>query len=228
MAYYKLYTDKNESFTADVSVKNASLKNSVARLIVESDDNVNLVFNGTIVDGKCTIPIKRLKGLLDENTHGKMHLEIIVEDVYFKPWESDFSVEEHTSMKVMVQEQKEDTRKPLIEVKVDDPTKQGRTTATPNTGELENLPAKTTTSHPEILEPDAEVFRPTAYGRVNESPVPMYPSDELVKICESVGIKKKDLSKEVLHKLLTEYFKENKEFVGNRSAIARQFLKKIK
>lgn len=113
---YKIYTDRNENFECEVSVKNASMKDSIARLIVESDNNPTLVFNGVIKGDKCVIPIRRLKGILDENTRGKMHLEIIVEDTYFKPWKSDFVVEEHTSVKVSVTEQKQYSKKPIVEV----------------------------------------------------------------------------------------------------------------
>lgn len=114
---YKLYLDKNEIFECEVSVKNASLKGSVARLIVESTDGVNFVFNGSIQNDKCNIPIRKLKGLLDENSRGNMFLEVIVEDTYFKPWESDFVVEEHTSIKVKVNEQQKQSSKPIVEVK---------------------------------------------------------------------------------------------------------------
>lgn len=114
---YKLYTDKTENFECEVSVKNASLKNSIARLIIESTDGPNFVFNGKIENGKCVVPIHRLKGLLDENARGNMHLEVIVEDTYFKPWASDFVVEEHTSVKVRVNESKQST-KPIVTVKV--------------------------------------------------------------------------------------------------------------
>lgn len=114
---YKIYTDRNENFECEVSVKNASMKDSIARLIVESDNNPTLVFNGVIKGDKCVIPIRRLKGILDENTRGKMHLEIIVEDTYFKPWKSDFVVEEHTSVKVAVNEQIQPSSKPVVKVK---------------------------------------------------------------------------------------------------------------
>lgn len=113
---YKLYIDKNENFECEVAVKNASLKGSIARLIVESE-GVNLVFNGKIEGERCVIPVRRLKGLLDENTRGNMHLEVIVEDTYFKPWESDFLVEEHTSVKVKVSEEKIGSKKPIVEIK---------------------------------------------------------------------------------------------------------------
>jgi hypothetical protein len=118
---YKLYVDKNESFECEVSVKNASLKGSIARLIIESD-GLNLIFNGKLEGDRCVIPVKRLKGLLDEHTRGNMHLEVIVEDTYFKPWQSDFIVEEHTSVKVKVNETKH-SNKPMVEVKVNAPSK---------------------------------------------------------------------------------------------------------
>jgi len=113
---YKLYTDKNEVFECEVSVKNASLKGSVARLVVESQDGLGIVFNGKIENGKCSIPIRKLKGILEENSKGNIHLEIIVEDTFFKPWKSDFVVEEHTSVKVAVNESIIST-KPVVKVK---------------------------------------------------------------------------------------------------------------
>lgn len=114
---YTIYTDKNENFECEVSVKNASLKGSIVRLIVESKNGTTLVFNGKLEGEKCIIPIKRLKGLMDENERGNIHLEVIVEDTYFRPWESDFVVEEHTSVKVVVNEQKQSSNKPIVEVK---------------------------------------------------------------------------------------------------------------
>lgn len=114
---YKLYLDKNEIFECEVSVKNASLKGSVARLVVESKDGINFVFNGTIQNNKCNIPIRKLKGLIDENTRGNIFLEVIVEDTYFKPWESEFVVEEHTSIKVKVNEEQKLPTKPIVEIK---------------------------------------------------------------------------------------------------------------
>jgi hypothetical protein len=99
-----------------VQVKNASLKGSIARLVVESADGIGLVFKGKIENGKCVVPIHRLKGLLDENTHGNMSLEVVVEDTYFTPWKSDFVVQEHTSVKVKVNESKQST-KPMVTIK---------------------------------------------------------------------------------------------------------------
>ena len=98
---YKLFTDKTELFECNIKLEGASLKNSQARLIIETED-INFLFNGSITaDGKCSIPIKKLKGLLDENTQGNIKLEVIAEDTYFTPWESKFMVE--TSKKITVE-----------------------------------------------------------------------------------------------------------------------------
>jgi hypothetical protein len=114
---YTLYLDKNEDFIAEISVKNASLKESKARLIVESPDGPNFIFNGKIENGKCIIPIRRLRGLLDEDVIGKMLLEIIVENTYFSPWHDDYKTTQHTSVKVTVNEQKISS-KPSVTVKI--------------------------------------------------------------------------------------------------------------
>ena len=66
--------------------------------------------------GKCEIPIKKLKGLIDEDTTGNIRLEVIAEDTFFTPWESDFEVE--TSKKVTVEVKTQTTKKPIVEAKV--------------------------------------------------------------------------------------------------------------
>jgi hypothetical protein len=109
---YKLFTDKVEIFECDVKLDGASLTNSIARIIVESQD-VNLLFNGTVsADGKCKIPIKKLKGLLGENSKGTIKLEIIADDTYFVPWSSGFAVQ--TAKKVTV-EIKSQTAEMIVE-----------------------------------------------------------------------------------------------------------------
>ena len=61
---YKLFTDKNELFECNISLQGASLKKSKARLIVETSE-YSLLFNGKISsNGKCEIPIKKLKPAL--------------------------------------------------------------------------------------------------------------------------------------------------------------------
>ena len=113
---YKLFTDKTELFECSISLQGASLKKSKARLVVETPD-YSLLFNGTISkSGKCEIPIKKLKGLIDEDTSGNIRLEVIAEDTFFTPWESDFEVE--TSRKVTVEVKSQTTKKPIVEAKV--------------------------------------------------------------------------------------------------------------
>jgi hypothetical protein len=105
---YKLYTDKKELFECDIKLSGASIKDSFARLVVESDD-MNFVFNGTISsDGKCSIPVKKLKGFLDENASGNIKLEVVADDTYFVPWKSEFLVESSKKVTVeVVSQQKE-------------------------------------------------------------------------------------------------------------------------
>ena len=113
---YKLFIDKTELFECSISLQGASLKKSKARLVVETQD-YSLFFNGTISkSGKCEIPIRKLKGLIDEDTSGSIRLEVIAEDTFFTPWESDFEVE--TSKKVTVEVKSQTTKKPIVEAKV--------------------------------------------------------------------------------------------------------------
>ena len=113
---YKLFTDKSELFECDIKLQGASLKKSKARLVVETPDYA-LMFNGSISKGgKCEIPIRKLKGLIDEDTTGNIRLEEIAEDTFFTPWESDFEVE--TSKKVTVEVKSQTTKKPIVEATV--------------------------------------------------------------------------------------------------------------
>ena len=113
---YKLFTDKAELFECNISLQGASLKKSKARLVVETQD-YSLLFNGTISKGgKCEIPIKKLKGLIDEDTKGNIRLEVIAEDTFFTPWESNFEVD--TSKKVTVEVKSQTFKKPIVEAKV--------------------------------------------------------------------------------------------------------------
>ena len=102
---YTLFTDKTELFECNIKLEGVSLKNSQARLIIESED-INLLFKGQITsEGKCIIPIKKLKGLLEGNTKGEIKLEIIAEDTYFTPWKSEFVVEASRKLTVEVKSQ---------------------------------------------------------------------------------------------------------------------------
>ena len=107
---YKLYTDKQEIFECNIFLEGASLTQATSRIIVETQD-LKLMFEGTIdKDGNCKVPIKKLRGLVSEDTKGTMKLEVIAEDTYFLPWESDFEVDTAKKIKVEVKQQS----KPLL------------------------------------------------------------------------------------------------------------------
>ena len=114
---YKLFTDKTELFECSISLQGASLKKSKARLVIETPE-YSLLFNGTISKGgKCEIPIRKLKGLIDEDTTGNIRLEVIAEDTFFTPWESDFEVETSKKVTVEVKSQTQ-SKKPIVEATV--------------------------------------------------------------------------------------------------------------
>jgi len=181
---YTLFIDKPTTFECDVQIKNATLKNSIARLIVESSEGPNLVFKGTIEKDKCIIPIKRLKGILDENTHGNISLEFIIEDTFFKPWTDTFSVEEHTSVKVKVSEQKQSS-KPIVKI----------------------------TTHPilnYINKKSSNILTSSRKKGINI----FVPKKEIAIICEHFGIRKNNFQrkKQEFIQILKEYFKTNPEY----------------
>ena len=125
---YKLFTDKSELFECDIKLEGASLSKSKARLVVETSD-YSLLFDGSISsNGKCEIPIRKLKGLIDENTTGNIRLEVIAEDTYFTPWESDFEVD--ASKKVTVEVKSQTTKKPIVETKLNVKIKNEKPTIT--------------------------------------------------------------------------------------------------
>ena len=86
---YKLYTDKQETFECDLFLEGADLKESSARIVVESKD-LTLMFKGTIDEkGNCNVPIKKLKGLMNENTTGDIKLEVTEKDTVIETWQYD-------------------------------------------------------------------------------------------------------------------------------------------
>ena len=119
---YKLYTDKQETFECDLFLEGADLKESSARIVVESKD-LTLMFKGTIDDkGNCKVPIKKLKGLMSENTTGDIKLEVIAEDTLIEPWQSDFVVDTAKKVTVEVKSQKtkpqiKESTKPQVKIK---------------------------------------------------------------------------------------------------------------
>ena len=118
---YKLYTDKQEIFECEIQLEGTTLDKSEARLVIETND-MALLFKWNIDSrGKCKIPVKKLKGLLNENAKGSIKLEVIADDVYFTPWESNFNVETSKKVTVEVKSQQNDNvileGKPKVSVK---------------------------------------------------------------------------------------------------------------
>jgi hypothetical protein len=118
---YTLFTDKSTLFECVMELEGVSLKETVARLIVEAPDRTFL-FTGTVSpDGTCSIPISKLKGLLESDIRGTIKLEVIAEDMFFSPWQSDFIVE--TAKKVTINEVNfpSTEKKPSVRVQIRTP-----------------------------------------------------------------------------------------------------------
>ena len=115
---YTLYSDKKNIFECDIQLDGASLSQAFARVIIEGDD-LNLVFNGTITkEGNCKIEMPKLKIL---EGSGNMKLEVIADDMYFNPWESDYELKKSKSITVEVKQPTKDViteRKAKVKVNV--------------------------------------------------------------------------------------------------------------
>jgi hypothetical protein len=114
--YYKLYQDKNEEFSCDIMIEGSSPEETYARIIVESE-NWSLVFPGEIRNGKCIVPIKKLN-ILKEGEIGNIKLEVVAEGNLFTPWENQFKVKMSKKVTVMMNENKKQTKKPIINNKI--------------------------------------------------------------------------------------------------------------
>ena len=113
---YKLYTDKPNKFNCNIEVEGTSLAKSQVRLVIESDD-MSFMFKGSIQNnGECEVIIPKTKNFLSEGKIGNMRLEVIADDVYFEPWNSDFSVITNKKVTVQIAEQK--VEKPKMRVQV--------------------------------------------------------------------------------------------------------------
>ena len=114
--YYKLYQDKNEEFACDIMIEGSSPEETYARIIIESE-NWSLVFPGEIRNGKCIVPIKKLN-ILKEGEIGNIKLEVVAEGNLFTPWEEQFKVKMSKKVTVMMNENKKQQKKPIINNKI--------------------------------------------------------------------------------------------------------------
>lgn len=122
MASFTLFSDKPTLFECRLDLEGASLKETMARLVVETPDKT-LMFKGKVSsEGVCSIPINKLRGLVEENATGKIHLEVIAEDTYFSPWSSDYVVTASKKLTVEVASP-EVSSKPTLRVEVTNATR---------------------------------------------------------------------------------------------------------
>lgn len=99
---YTIHLDAAKIFECTLKLKGVSTKNSKVNLVIETSD-MDVRCRGTINEnGKVSIPIKKLKGIIDENINGKLYLEVIAEDNYFIPFNSEYITE--LSKKVNLEE----------------------------------------------------------------------------------------------------------------------------
>lgn len=120
---YKLLKDKNNEFKCEIKLEGANSKNALVRLFLQGD-GCEYSFKGQIVENKCTIPLGKLKKFESLLESGKIRLEVIAEDTWFVPYESDYVLEQSKSVTVEVVQQQIDTiKKPMVEVKVSEPEK---------------------------------------------------------------------------------------------------------
>ena len=108
--FYKLYRDINEEFSCDIAIEGSSPEDTYARIIVESEE-WSLVFPGTIRNGKCIVPIKKL-GILKEGEIGNIKLEVVAEGNLFIPWEDTFKVKVSKKVTVNLNETKTTQKTP--------------------------------------------------------------------------------------------------------------------
>ena len=88
----KLYTDKTEIFECNVELTGVPMSQSTIRAILELKDTKILVEGKITPDGAASINLPKLKNYAEEGEIGKMVLEVIADDAYFKPYTENFSV----------------------------------------------------------------------------------------------------------------------------------------
>jgi hypothetical protein len=116
--FYKLYKDINEEFICDITIKGSTPDETFARIIIESEE-WSLIFPGTIKNGKCIVPIRKL-GIFKEGQVGNIKLEVVAEGNLFVPWEDTYKVKLSKDVVVNVNENKiiKDTKDYDVKVNV--------------------------------------------------------------------------------------------------------------
>jgi len=99
---YTFHLDKPETFKCQIDIEGANLSDTVARLVLKSNDT-NVMFDGKISkDGICEVSLKNLKRVFKEEIQGTVLLEVIVDGTYFKPWEDTCQIKRGKKVTVEV------------------------------------------------------------------------------------------------------------------------------
>lgn len=120
---YKLIIDKPDIFEATINIEGAESKSAKCRLVVEAN-SMSYLFEGTLKGENCRIPIKKLKNYLQDGDTGTLRLEVIADDTYFSPWQSEFKASVSRKVTAEVAEPKVDAGsrvKVIAEVKKSTP-----------------------------------------------------------------------------------------------------------
>jgi len=118
---YRLLKDKNNEFQCEIRLEGASAKNAKVRLFLEAD-GCDYSFNGTIEGERCLVPMGKLKKFENLLESGKIRLEVIADDTWFVPYESDYVLEQEKKVTVEVKQPDYESKKALVEVKVQEQT----------------------------------------------------------------------------------------------------------
>lgn len=98
---YIIQLDQHKNFQCQLKIEGASLKNSKVCIVVEND-KFDLKFKGKIEsDGTVNVPIGKLKGILEENTKGKLYIEVVADDTYFIPYQTEYITEVARKVEVL-------------------------------------------------------------------------------------------------------------------------------
>jgi hypothetical protein len=95
-----IYKNKGELFKCHFNIEGASPKDTLVRLCLEFDNNVNFFFRGDLKEnGDCIIEIPKLKNIEQETC--KAIVEVVADEIYFKVYEAD--VDLRNSVEVTMQ-----------------------------------------------------------------------------------------------------------------------------
>ena len=121
---YTLVIDKPDIFEATVSIEGADSSSAKCRLIVESK-TVSMIFEGDLDGNRCKIPMKNLKKYMNDGDVGKLRLEVIADDMFFSPWESEYKAKVSKKVTVEVNDPSKtvDVKPKVVVSEVSTPTK---------------------------------------------------------------------------------------------------------